>query len=112
MLSKRIIKYRNLLGGFHSIDQLNEVYNLPEETIETLKQYVFLDSTNIAIKRISINAAGFMQIAAHPYISYILAKAIVSYREQHGPFNNLEDLKNIHLMDDSTYLRVLPYIDF
>lgn len=112
VLSKRIIKYRNLLGGFHSMDQLNEVYNLPEETIEKLKQYVFLDSANIAIERISINATDFMQIAAHPYISYILAKAIVSYREQHGPFNNLEDLKNIHLMDDSTYLRVLPYIDF
>ena len=94
------------------MDQLNEVYNLPEETIETLKQYVFLDSTNIAIERISINTTDFLQIAAHPYISYILAKAIVSYREQHGPFNNLEDLKNIHLMDDSTYLRVLPYIDF
>ena len=94
------------------MDQLNEVYNLPEETIETLKQYVYLDSSGTSIKRISMNTMDFVQIAAHPYISYILAKAIVSYREQHGPFNDLEDLKNIHLMDDSTYLRVLPYIDF
>ena len=112
VLSKRIIKYRNLLGGFYSLDQLQEVYHLPEEVIETLKSHVFIDLRNMPVEKIGLNTMEFMQIASHPYISFNLARAIVSYRKQHGPFTTPEDLKKIHLMDDSTYLRVLPYIDF
>jgi DNA uptake protein ComE-like DNA-binding protein len=112
ILSKRIIKYRDLLGGFYSMDQLKEVYHLPEETIAILEQYVFLDLDHTPLEKISVNSNGLLEIASHPYISFALARAIVSYREQHGHYNVPEDLKKIHLMDDSTYLRVRPYIDF
>ena len=112
VLSKRIIKYRNLLGGFHSMDQLKEVYRLPPEVIETLSKRVFINNSHTPLEKIFINNSEYLQIAAHPYISFDQARAIVAYRKQHGPFNRAEDLKKIHLIDDSTYLRVRPYVDF
>ncbi len=112
VLSKRIIKYRDLLGGFHSINQLKEVYNLPEETIETLTRYVFIDLETSPVEKININTSAFQEIALHPYFTFTVARAIVSYRQQHGAYNSLEDLKKIHLMNDTTYLRVQPYVDF
>jgi len=112
VLSRRIVKYRNLLGGFHSMQQLAEVYHLPEEIIEALKKRVFIDTTQTPLNKIKVNQMDYLQIASHPYFSFVQAKAIVSYRDQHGLFKNLEDLKKIHLIDDSTYLRVCPYVDF
>ena len=112
VLSARIIKYRKLLGGFHSTEQLTEVYHLPVEVIDKLKEKVIIDTTLTPLDKIQVNHTDYLQMASHPYLSYNQARAIVSYRNQHGSFSSLEDLKKIHLMDDSTYLRVRPYLDF
>lgn len=112
VLSKRIVKYRDLLGGFYSFDQLNEVYGLSPEVIENIRERTVLHPDSNALNKININKGDYSQFASHPYFSYNQAKAIVSYREQHGPFNSMEGLKKIHLIDDSTYLRVSPYLDF
>ena len=53
VLSARIIKYRHLLGGFVTKDQLKEVYGLPEETYELIRERLFVDT--LAITRIDIN---------------------------------------------------------
>lgn len=112
ILSRRIVKFRKLLGGYYSKNQLNEVYSLKGDALENLKRCVYVDLTNTPVHKLGLNQVNMDTLAAHPYISYKLAAAIVAYRDQHGPFQNLEDLKRIHLMDDSTYLRVSPYLDF
>ncbi|GJM30568.1 MAG: hypothetical protein DHS20C17_32030 [Cyclobacteriaceae bacterium] len=112
VLSNRIVKYRTLLGGFYSLQQLTEVYNLPAETIKILKERVFVDLANSPVDKLDLNHADIPGLARHPYISFELARAIVSYRDQHGQFRDMEDLKRIHLMDDSTYLKLSPYLDF
>ena len=45
----------------------------------------------------------------HPYIKWALANAIVEYRNQHGAFKNLEELKNIMLIDEATFKKIAPY---
>ena len=112
VLSKRIVKFRELLGGYYSINQLEEVYYLEGDALENLKRRVYLDLTETPVNKLNLNQVNMDKLALHPYISYKLATAIVAYRTQHGPYKSLEDLKRIHLMDDSTYLRVSPYLDF
>jgi len=111
VLSKRIIKYRDLLGGFYSTEQLNEVYGLSPEVLANLKRKLFIQSGS-ELNKIDLNIENFQQIASHPYITFNQAKAIVAYRDRHGSFKSVEELKKIHLIDDSTYLRVYPYLDF
>ena len=65
VLSSRIIKYRNLIGGYVSVDQLKEVYGLPEETFDMISARVIADS--LTIRKIMINDWDFRQLIRHPY---------------------------------------------
>ena len=112
VLSKRIIKYREALGGFYSVEQLLEVYHLPPSVVDEIRNYAHLELDEYPLHKLNLNQLDYTSLASHPYISYNLAKTIVAFRDQHGPFLHLEDLKKIHLVDDSTYLRVSPYLDF
>ncbi len=111
VFSKRIIKYRNLLGGFYSKDQLDEVYGLSLPVLLVLKQAVVINS-QFKYHKIQLNTFDYQSIARHPYLSFKQAKAIIAYRTAHGPFEKLETLKAIHLITDSTYIKVYPYLDF
>jgi len=106
-LSKRIIKYRDLLGGFHTNDQLNEVYGLDEEVLNEITQNITIDSIAPAI---NINDTDQKSLAAHPYVNYALASAIINYRTVHGPFKEKKGLKEIKIVSDSLYNKLSPYI--
>lgn len=110
VLSKRIIKFRDKLGGFHSKDQLAEVYGLDSLTVKKVLEQFPLEQSP-AIKRLKINEADQQTLGNHPYISYKLAKVIVSYRDQHGPFSTLESLEDIVIIDHQTFLKISPYLE-
>lgn len=106
--AKRIIKFRDMLGGFASTEQIRETYGLPPETVEEILKYGFLKSE---IKKLKINQISLAAFR-HPYLKYHQTKAIIAYREQHGAFKNSEDLKQIKILDEATILKILPYIEF
>ena len=89
VLSVRIIKYRNLLGGYASSGQLREVYGLPEERHSILiSQRVFADS--LAVRKIRINEADFKALIRHPYFQRTEVSAILKYRELKGVIPDIE----------------------
>ena len=110
VLSLRIIKYRDLLGGFVKKEQLKEVYGIKEEVYHTLATQIFIEPKYIP-NRININQDSVKRLAAHPYVSYNLAKTIYNYRLQHGPFQSTADLLQIHLFDSVLLENIVPYID-
>ena len=107
-LSKRIIAFREKLGGFYSIDQVGETYFLPDSTFQKIKPYLVVNSK--AIKKININSANVDEMKSHPYIRYNIANAIFQYRHQHGNFNSVEDVKKIMLITDEIYDKASPYL--
>ncbi len=107
-LSKRIILFREKLGGFYSVDQIGETYNLPDSTFEKIKKFFVLNSK--AIKKININLATAEELRAHPYISYSIANAMVQYRQQHGNFKELNDIRKIMPISDEFYNKISPYL--
>ena len=108
VLSGRIIKYRNLLGGFYSINQLTEVYGIEQEVIKRNEIYLMIDST--AVKKINLNSATKDELAKHPYISWKEAKLITAYHTQHGDYNHTNDLLNIVILDELFVKKVTPYL--
>jgi len=106
--AKRIIKFRDMLGGFANAEQIRETYGLPPETVEEILKYGFLKD---GVKKLKINQLSLSELR-HPYLKYFQAKAIIAYREQHGAFKNSEDLKQIKILDEATILKILPYIEF
>jgi DNA uptake protein ComE-like DNA-binding protein len=107
-LADRIIRFREKLGGFHSIDQISEVYGLADTVFQQIRP--LLQKPPFAIKRININTAGLNELKAHPYIRYAIANSIVRYRDQHGAYTDLEDLKKIMLITEEIYNRIFPYL--
>ena len=107
-LAARIINFREKLGGFHSVEQIKETYGLPDSTFQTIKSYLQLNTP--AVKQFNLNTATKDDLKAHPYIRWQLANAIVEYRNQHGPFKSLEDIKKILIIDDATYSKIVPYL--
>ena len=107
-LSKRIVGFREKLGGFYSVDQIAETYNLPDSTFEKIKKYLTTNSK--AIKKININSATVEELKAHPYINYSIANSIVQYRQQHGNFQYINDIRKVMLISDEFFNKTSPYL--
>jgi len=93
VLSKRIVKYRELLGGYVSVDQLKEVYGIKPEVFEVNRTIVFVDSA--VLRKLDLNFLSAEELAAHPYINYKEARRIVDFRTKNGYISD----KNILLSD-------------
>lgn len=108
VLAGRIIRFRNLLGGFISKEQLKEVYGIRKELYEEIKNSVFVDTS--LVRKLDINFATFREILRHPYINYSTARNIVNYRTENGIFINIEQIENQIVIADSLFIRLKPYI--
>ena len=109
-LSQRIIKYRNKLGGFAIKEQLNDVYGLKPEVIERVWQQFSIENPNKNITKIELNDANIKELAQNPYISYQLAKKIVSYRTLHGAFHNFADLLKINDFPKTKFKQITLFL--
>ena len=107
-LAARIVNFRDKLGGFYSIDQISETYGLPDSTFQNIKQWLKLDNT--PVKKININTATVDEMKTHPYIKYSLANPIVAYRNEHGQFSKIEDIKNVMAVTEDIYKKIEPYL--
>ena len=107
-LAARIVNFRDKLGGFYSIDQVGEIYGLADSIFQKLKKYLAL--SNAEVKKININEATKDEMKSHPYLKWTLANAIVEYRNQHGNFSSLEDLKKISLITDEVFDKMKYYL--
>ena len=107
-LSHRIIEYRNKLGGFIDLNQLTEIWGFDEDYLYDLKGKIRVDEQ--ISHKMNINQVEVQELSLHPYFKYKLSNAIVNYRKQHGPFRDLNQLKNIVLINDSVFLRISRYL--
>lgn len=109
VLASRIIKYRNLLGGYYSLQQLKEVYGLKEENFNKAKDLIVLDIKNI--KKFSIDTAGFKTLVRHPYIGKDMAWRIINLRKKSKEVNISKDYFTSNQIGDSAqWVKLEPYI--
>jgi competence protein ComEA len=108
-LSRRIVRFRDKLGGFAQKQQLQEVYGLSPEVVDSLHKYVFIRE-GFKPQQIALNTATFQELQAHPYLGYQTARLILAYRTQHGPFQNLEELTQIRQISESQLAKIRPYL--
>lgn len=89
-LSTRILKFRNLLGGFYKQEQLLEVYGFKKNTYDSVKCLVKVDSN--LIKKINLNQVSEKELAKHPYIGKYKAVEIIKYRKFKNKISNYNEL--------------------
>ena len=105
----RIIEHRERLGGFSSLNQLKEVYGLPDSTLRNISP--FLRLTTSSLRKILINKAS-IETFAHPYLARKQAEAIIRYRVNHGAFKNMEDLMKVGVLTELAGEKLKPYLIF
>ena len=108
-LSQRIVKYRNRLGGYSKIDQLDEVYGLKDKALQNLKQsYIVFSQPEI--KKIDINTASFKDVLSIVYLDYETTKLIFKYKNSVGEVYDLKELKKIQGFPIDKFDRIALYL--
>lgn len=110
VLSARIVRYRNLLGGFVSVNQLREVYGLPPETFEMIRSLVYTDSS--MVEKININEADYNSLMKIPYLRRYNLNDIVKFRELEGRITSVSELVENDIIPDSLASKIRPYLLF
>jgi|GEM_PF-6319721 len=103
-----ILHLRDKLGGFSTEEQLRLMKNMPDSVIQIIRPYLRFSS--FIAKKININTATKEDMKGHPAFPYKIARAIINYREQHGPYKMPEDLLKCYLINEKAYELMLPYI--
>jgi competence protein ComEA len=106
--SKRILKFRDKLGGFYKVEQVAETFGLPDSVFQKIKPYLKINGDNI--RKININTGTEEELKVHPYIRWQLAKVITEYKKQHGNYKSLEELKKIMIINEEIYNKITPYL--
>jgi competence protein ComEA len=103
-----ICRYRERLGGFASVEQIGETYGLPDSVFRQILPYIMLSSG--PVNKLSVNNASETDLKNHPYIGWKMAKIIVAYRNQHGPFQSVDDLLKIYAIKKDWLEKVKPHL--
>jgi competence protein ComEA len=103
--ARKIIKYRNLLGGYHSVAQLREVYGFTPELFDRVKDHVTADASKIVM--LDVNKDDFKSVNRHPYITYEQCREIFNLRRKETITSaSLREL----LGDEALYEKLAPYL--
>lgn len=107
--AKRIVNFREKLGGFSSISLVGQTYGIPDSTFQKVKPFLKLSPV---LRKIKINTASIDQLKAHPFLKKKEASTIIYYRQNHGNFTNIEDLRKVRALKKSIIDKLAPYLDF
>ncbi len=108
VLSQRIIRYRNMLGGFIRKEQLLEVYGVNADIYEIFASLITIDTTRIV--SINLNKVSEKELCKHPYINNYQSRAMVKYRELIGDFSNSQEVLDNFILTEEEYIKVEPYL--
>ncbi len=107
--AKRILRFREALGGFAAIDQVAETFGLPDSTFQAIRPQL---SPSPIFRFLDINGAAAETLSRHPYLNRKQAQTVVSYRINHGPYRSPADLEKVKVLSRKEIDRLLPYLKF
>lgn len=104
--ARKIVQYGQRLGGYVSVDQLDEIEDFPLDA----KEYFIIEKP-LPVK-LDINHLSLKELKRHPYINFYQARAITEYRRLHGPIRSLEELRLSKDFPSEAIERLLPYVAY
>ena len=104
--ARKVVQYGQRLGGYVSVDQLDEIENFPLDA----KDYLVVE--NAQPHRLNVNTLSLNDLKKHPYISFYQARAITDYRRLHGPLKSLADLRLSKDFPPEAIARLTPYVEY
>jgi DNA uptake protein ComE-like DNA-binding protein len=107
--AKRIMAYREKLGGFYSVQQLKEVYGLDSLWVNSHSKNLHIGQG--VYRKLSLQKTEWKEFR-HPYLPYAQAKIFLNYRRQHPEIHTFQALDQILLLDKQVWAKLRPYLTF
>jgi len=104
----RIIKYRELLGGFINVEQLKEIRGLDSIRFNQFRDQVTVNP--VPVRKIDLNSVAFKEMLKHPYFEYYLVKEIFNYKDEIKAYDSVGQLRKIPVMYEELYQKIAPYL--
>ena len=104
--ARKVVEYGQRLGGYVSVDQLDEIEGFPLDA----KDYLTIDGASP--RKLNVNTLTLNELRKHPYLSFYQAKAITDFRRLHGPLKSLQDLRLSKDFPPEAIKRLEPYVEF
>lgn len=104
--ARKVVAYRESLGGFCSIGQLMEIEGFPQEAAD----FFVLKPSDV--RKLNVNHLSLAQLRKHPYINFYMAKAIVDRVRLKGPLHSLDELSLLPDFTPEAISRLAPYVEF
>lgn len=110
LTASRIMRYRDLLGGYASVAQLGEIVGMTDENYAMILQQIYVDSG--VITKIDINFATPQQMKGHPYIPPRTIDKISKQRQLKGGWRTIDELVRENILTQQQAARLAPYLRF
>ncbi|MEI6883477.1 MAG: helix-hairpin-helix domain-containing protein [Bacteroidota bacterium] len=106
--ARRIVQYRNKLGGFINVRQVLEVWGMDSIHYNLIRQNIIIKEDTV--RRIDLNTITFKELLKHPYFPYELTRSLVIYRQKHKVIRSVDELKLVEGVNDSVFGKIRPYV--
>ena len=110
VLASRTIKYRERIGGFTDVSQLEEVYGISRDLVERLAPQLSADSS--FIRKIPVNTATYRDLIAHPYLNDQQVRGILNYIRLQKRINSMDELVQNNILKREDAEKIRPYLEF
>ena len=107
--ARRIVGYRELLGGFYTVEQLAEVYGIDEERYNSLSPWFKVDTTRI--RPLPVNQLSYKELLRHPYLNASQVRQLDRLRRK-APLQSWNDFILLEEFSTVDYQRLRPYLSF
>ncbi|MBQ6612720.1 MAG: helix-hairpin-helix domain-containing protein [Alistipes sp.] len=108
--AQHIVRYRELLGGYYSVEQISELQVVTTENFQRILPQICCD--NSKIKKININFAAQNELETHPYLSSRMLKRIMNKRQLKGGWSTIEEMIDDNIFTKEEAARIAPYLLF
>jgi competence ComEA-like helix-hairpin-helix protein len=89
---------------------LLEFYGIDSEKYKEIKDQLTIDKNKVV--KININNISFPSLRQFPYLSYKQASAIIQYRNEHGKYASIDDIRNVAIITPEILTKIAPYLSY
>lgn len=108
--ARQIVRYREQLGGFVSVEQVLEAKGMENVEADSLLAHFWIDS--VKIEPMNVNSVGVQRLSRHPYLRFEQAQAIYELRRKKIRLDSIQQLQQIECISAETLEKIAPYLNF
>jgi competence protein ComEA len=108
--TKRILKYRDLLGGYIAKEQLLEVFGFTSDMYSKIENLIYVETSSV--KKLNLNKVEYKQLIRHPYFTKDIVNKILEYRRIQGKISNIQDLVKDKMLTLEQCTKLMPYVEY